>query len=130
MVDSKPYLHKATFTVGSEEYTAHVDTTEFVPSQPQSEWVDVGGMARQFAGSSSWKFNMAGVQDWETANSLVRFMLANAGEEVDVEFTLPGGGIAAGTVIAAAPKIGGKINTLADFNLSLACAEPPIFTFA
>lgn len=115
---AKPVLFKAPVSVGTDEYTAHLNRAEFVPTQPTASWTDLDGTTTNFGGKSAWALELEGAQDWETVNSLSSFLNSHDGEEVDVSFEF-GGQEHSATVIAAAVNIGGVINTPAVFKKQL-----------
>lgn len=127
VISSKPFNFRATFTVGTDEYTAHVSKAEWAPSQPTSSWTDLSGTVYNFGGKSAWVLNLDGAQDWVTANALSAFLTTNDGEELDVELTVPGG-TWAGKVIGAATTIGGTVNSPAVFSVALQTIGTPVFT--
>lgn len=127
-IAAKPVLFKAPVSVGADEYTAHLSQAQFEPTQPTASWTDLDGLTTNFGGDSSWQCILAGAQDWDTVNSLTQYMLAHEGEEVEVTIELPGGGEAVGTVVMAAPTIGGTINTPLLFNKTLPVQGEPVFT--
>jgi len=126
-IASAPFNFTAAFSVGEDDYTAHVNQIEFAPSQPTSTWTDVSGKVYNFGGQSGYVLNLAGAQDWETANSLSSFLFAHDGEEATVSVTVPGGTWEA-TVILAAPPIGGTVNSVAAFSVTLQVIGKPDFT--
>lgn len=126
-ITAKPFMMKARIKVGDDDYTAHATLAEFNPTQPTASITTVDGKTKSFGGLSSWVFDIAGLQDWETLNSLSAFFNAHEGEEANVSVDLPGG-THVGTVILAAVKIGGKPNEPAIFNKSMTVTGTPVFT--
>lgn len=122
-IAAKPVLFKAPVSIGSDEYTAHLSQCEWVPTQPTASFVDLDGKTTPFAGDSSWVLNLAGVQDWETLNSLSAFLNAHEGEEITVT-TQVTGGTWTGVAIAAAVNIGGTINSPALWSKTLQSHKP------
>lgn len=122
-----PVLFKAPVSIGSDEYTAHLNQAQWDPTQPTSSWTDLDGKTTNFGGSSGWVLTLAGAQDWATVNSLSHFLIANEGEEITVTFEVPGG-TWTGVAIAAAVTIGGNINTPAAFTKALQGVGAPEFT--
>lgn len=123
-IASKPVRFKAPVSFGDDEYTAHLNQAEFVPTAPTSSWTDLDGKVTQFGGESGWQFTVAGAQDWETVNSLSKFLLEHDGEPVDVSIDLPGGQTAMATVTAAAVNIGGTINSPMAFSKTMPSSKP------
>ena len=117
-IAAKPVLFKAPVSFGTDEYTAHLSRAEFVPTQPTAAFTDLDGVTHNLGGTSAWVFEIAGVQDYETLNSLSRFLRDHEGEEIDVSFPF-GGEQHEATVVAGAVSIGGVTNTPALFARAL-----------
>lgn len=126
-IAAKPVLFKAPVSVGTDEYTAHLNRAEFVPTQPTASWTDLDGVATNFGGNSSWVLELAGCQDWETVNSLSQYLNSHEGEEITVSFPFAGATHSA-TVIAAAVSIGGTINEPAVWSKTLQVQGKPVST--
>lgn len=126
-IAAKPVLFKAPVSVGTDEYTAHLNRAEFVPTQPTASWTDLDGVATNFGGNSSWVLELAGCQDWETVNSLSQYLNSHEGEEITVSFPFAGATHSA-TVIAAAVSIGGTINEPAVWSKTLQVQGKPTST--
>jgi len=124
-IAAKPVLFKAPVSFGTDEYSAHLSQAEFVPTQPTATFTDLDGKTTNFGGDSSWVFQCAGLQDWETVNSLSIYLNAHEGEEIAVSFPFAGQ-THTGTVIAAAVNIGGTINTPAQFSISMQVQGAPV----
>jgi hypothetical protein len=117
----------AKFSVGDDEYTAHVSQAEWAPSQPTASVTDISGKVTNFGGKSGYVLNLAGFQDWATANSLSAYLTAHDGETASVTLEVPGGSWA-GTVTLAATTIGGTSNSPAVFSVALQTSGKPVFT--
>lgn len=126
-IAAKLVLFKAPVSVGTDEYTAHLNRAEFVPTQPTAGWTDLDGKTTNFGGDSSWVLELAGAQDWETVNSLSQYLNEHEGEEITVSFPFAGSTHSA-TVVAAAVNIGGTINTPAVWSKRLAVQGKPTST--
>lgn len=121
-----PFMFRLTFSIGSDEYTAHLSQAEFTPAQPTGTFVDISGESTPLAGPSAYTLSLAGAQDWATANSLTSFLTENDAEEADVVLGVPGGEWAA-TVLCAATTIGGSGGSPAAFSVTLQSTKP-VFT--
>lgn len=128
-IAAKVVNFKAPVSVGDDEYTAHLSQAQFDPTQPTSSWTDLDGKVTNLGGPSSWVLNLAGAQDWSSVNTLVGFLDAHEGEEVEVTITDPSGAIHTGTVVCAAVTKGGTINTPAAFSKTLQCNGKPETTY-
>ena len=127
-IAAKPVRFKAPVSIGEDEYTAHLNQAEWQSTQPTSSFTDLDGKTTQFGGESAWVLALGGAQDWVTVNALSQFMLEHEGEEVEVTVGLPGGGTAVGTVIMAAPNIGGTANSPMTFQKTLPAKGKPVVT--
>lgn len=126
-IAAKPVLFKAPVSFGTDEYSAHLNRAEFVPTQPTASYTDLDGKVTNFGGDSGWVLEIGGCQDWETVNSLSQYLNEHEGEEIDVSFPFAGATHEA-TVIAAAVNIGGTINTPAQFSKTLQVQGKPVST--
>lgn len=126
-IAAKPVLFKAPVSFGTDEYTAHLNRVEFVPTQPTATWTDLDGKVTNFGGDSGWTLELGGLQDWETVNSLSQYLNEHEGEEISVSFPFAGATHAA-TVIAAAVNIGGAINAPAVWSKTLQVQGKPVST--
>lgn len=128
---SAPFvLRDCTVKLGATDtYEAHLNRVRFVPSSQTVTWQGLSPAA-SFTGSgrATWTCELAGVQDWETANSLAQYLTDNDGEQIPVEF-LPqiGSGLAkfTGTIIAAPVEVGGEVNAIPQFTVTLGMTGAP-----
>lgn len=129
-IAATPVLFKAPVSLGTDEYTAHLNKAEFVPTQPTASVTDLDGKVTNFGGKSGWILDMAGFQDWSSANTLAAYLTAHEGEEIDVTVGPDASGAThAGKVIAAAVNKGGTINTPAQWAKQLPCNGDVITTY-
>lgn len=129
-IAATPVLFKAPVSFGTDEYTAHLNKAEFVPTQPTSSVTDLDGKVTNFGGISSWILDLAGFQDWSSANTLAAYLTAHEGEEIEVTVGPdPTGATHTGTVVGAAVNKGGTINTPAQWAKQLQCNGAPETTF-
>ncbi|NYE20513.1 hypothetical protein [Microbacterium immunditiarum] len=128
-IAANPHLFKATFTLGEDSFTAHLSKAEYVPTQPTGQYVDLSGKAVNFGGESSWILDLAGCQDWSTANSLSAYLDAHEGEEVEATITEPSGATHVGTVVCAAVNKGGTANSPALWAKQLQANGKPQTTY-
>jgi hypothetical protein len=126
-IAAKLVLFKAPVSVGTDEYSAHLNRAEFVPTQPTASFTDLDGKVTNFGGDSGWVLELGGAQDWETVNSLSSFLNAHEGDEIEVSFPFAGS-THTGTAIAAAVNIGGTINTPAVWTKQLQVQGAPTST--
>lgn len=120
-------LKNIELVIGTDDYRKHVDQVTLTPSYPSLSWVGMGGNTHKDVGTPSWVAAVNYVQDWDTPNSLSRYLLANAGTQVPVTFR-PRSGVGpshAATVILAAGPIGGQVNAFSTSSVTLEVVGHP-----
>lgn len=121
-IPSNLIVHKVTFNLGADSYTSHVNAAEYVPTTPTAEIVDVGGTTHRASGDAAWNLNLTVIQDW-SATGLSTYLLANEGEEAEVEIVRSDATFTS-TVTLVAPSIGGATNQFATSQISLPSSKP------
>lgn len=118
------------FKVGNDQYEAHVSQVEFAPSTQSATFKGLKrGSSFTFTGTAEWVCNLAFAQDWETANSLARYLFDNEGEEIAVEFEPKSGGASIyATLIVTPGSIGGTVDAVATSSVALGVQGKPSFT--
>lgn len=108
------------FQVAADNYEGHVSQVEFVPSPVLASWKGLkAGAVHQFAGLATWVANLALAQDWETEDSLARYLHENEGDEVTVTFEpVKGGTSVTATLILVPGSIGGQVDSVATASVS------------
>lgn len=74
------YYPAGTVTIGTDEYTAAIDSAVLNPTTPQTVINDIGGGVTVATGVPVWALALSVVQDLVTANSLSQYLIANAGQ--------------------------------------------------
>lgn len=122
-------LRDVDLKIGADNYEAHVSTVRFDPSFSQITWQSLtptGGFAAQ--SSTTWTLTITGAQDWETVNSLSEYLRANDGQSKVVVFA-PRKGTGnknyTATVTIAPPAIGGDVNTVPTFTVTMGVSGTP-----
>ncbi|GMM94757.1 hypothetical protein [Microbacterium sp. MTN4-26] len=121
-IASNPVLNKATFTVGSNSYTSHILSYEWVPNAPTQEVTDIGGTVHRFAGQAGWTLNLGLFQDW-TDTGLATMFFEDEGEEATVTVETAQASFAA-TITVVAPSIGGAAAQISQSSISLPSSKP------
>jgi len=118
------------FTVDVDDYTGHVSRVEFVPTTPTFSWKSLSpASVVNKSGTPTWVANVEGAQDWKTPKSLSRYLLAHAGQSKSVKFKpAKGAGLPAftATLTIAPPPIGGAVDTVGVFTVSMAVNGQPV----
>jgi hypothetical protein len=119
-------MKKARFLVPTDNYAAHVSSVTITPTTPTFSWAGLAGNTFNAAGTATWVCAIEYAQDWETANSLSQYLLANEGTTITVELEPVDGGAAFTVPLIVAPgAIGGAVNTVATGSVSLPCTGKP-----
>lgn len=123
-------LKDVSFSVASDDYEAHVSQVEFVPSSSTVNWKGLTpSSVFSFGTNATWVCNLSFAQDWETTNSLSKYLFANEGTEVAVTFEPKSGGAAfSATLIIAPGSIGGTVDSVAVSTVSLGVKGKPALT--
>ncbi|SDT69465.1 hypothetical protein [Jiangella sp. DSM 45060] len=115
-------LKDVLFTVETDNYEAHVSAVTFTPANSAQEWRGLTPTAVfTDPGSETWTVTMEIAQDWETPDSLARYLYQNAGSTVEVTFKPKSGSgpTFEANVTLVSPAIGGTGNAYA--TASVAC---------
>lgn len=120
-------LKDVTITLGANGYEKHVSSVKFVP---KSTTIEFQGMTPSAAFTDTtvqtWTCEIEYVQDWETTNSLSKYLLAGAGTAVAATFKPKAAGSPsfAATLSLQSGEIGGKVNAYATTKVSLGSTVP------
>lgn len=120
-------LKDSIFKVALDNYEAHVSQVQFTPSASTSSWQGLTPTSSfTDVSSATWVCTLAYAQDWETANSLARYLFEHEGVSVDVEFEpIAGGPSFTATLIITPGQIGGTVNQWATGTVSLGVSGRP-----
>lgn len=118
--------------IAADNYEAHVSQVEFTPTTAQVTWKGLTPTAVYTDQTSpTWTCTLSGAQDWDTANSLAQYLLANAGQQKIVIFK-PKKGTAGtmrtftATCTMVPTTIGGTIDTVPVFTVTLGVVGAPV----
>lgn len=123
------------FQVGTDSYEQHVSSVAFTPETETVKWQG-GTPAAAFTDTTnpSWTCTIECAQDWVTPNSLVQYLLTNAGTAKIVIFkpqgTTTGKPIFTATLMIAPPPIGGAINAVQTASITMGVVGAPVKTAA
>jgi hypothetical protein len=120
-------LKDCKFKVDADNYEGHTSGVEFVPTASSVEWQGLTPTASfTDVATAKWKCNVDLAQDWETTDSLSRYLHEHEGEAVDVEFEPIAGGTGWGATIVITPgSVGGKSGAVATSTVSLGVRGRP-----
>jgi hypothetical protein len=117
-------------TWGGADYASQHTKVRLVPNTPiQTLRTLIPNGVVQDIDDPDWTLEIAGAQDWTSAQGLVRYLNDHRGEDVEVVFTPRSGGVTATlTVVAMAAEFGGEKGNWALFELTLPVQGQPEFT--
>lgn len=107
--------------IGTDDFRAYADSVTFTPSASSVTWSGLGGNTHTDASTATWTLDLNYVQDWDSANSLSRFLYENEGDSVDVVFAPKSGSGPSFTaeVVITPGAIGGAVSAFATTSVTL-----------
>lgn len=127
-IDVKPIvLRDCTLTVAADDYAKHVSGVTITPTTGSVTWNGLTpDAAFNFPTATTWGAQLDYAQDWETANSLSRYLFDHEGEEVTMTFEPVAGGLGWEIDVVIAPgSIGGQVNAVAASSVTLGVQGKP-----
>ena len=125
-------LRDMLLTIEENDYQKGVSVVEFSPSTSLVTWQ--GGTPDStftFPGATAWNCNITYAQDWDTDDSLSRYLLENEGETVDVVFAPVNGGPSFKARIVIVPGgIGGAVSAISTASVTLGVQGKPEYVAA
>lgn len=126
MVFAPVYMKDSDVTLGATDYQMEVASAAIVPANTSVIWKGLTPAARYGAVGTEWTVELTIGQDYDTALSLSRYLLENAGDTVPVVIAPRSGGQGYSVNATLAPsQIGGSVETFAEGTVSLPC-DPPV----
>lgn len=123
------FMKDVMFTVGVDGYEKHVSSVTFTPSTPTASWKGLEPSATfTNVGSATWMVDIEYAQDWQTTDSLSKYLFANQGETKTVVF-YPENGTGTGftaDIIIVSGAIGGAVDSYATTTVSLPLQGQPV----
>lgn len=115
-------------TFGADDYRKHLDTVTFTPSAAQKSWTGLGKNTHTDTDTATWTVALAGVQDWDTPDSLSRFLYEHEGETVPFTFRPRSGSGPSfmADVVITPGAIGGAVNAFTPLSVTLGCNGRPV----
>lgn len=115
-------------TIGTDSYEKHVSGVTITPSTGTTTW---NGLTPDstftFPTATTWTVQLDYAQDWETANSLSRYLFDHEGEQVTMLFEPVAGGLGWQVDVFIAPgSIGGQVNAVATGSVTLGVVGKPV----
>lgn len=120
-------LKDVTLVIGTNGYEKHASSVTFTPKANVIRWQGLTPAAKfSDITSADWDVTIEYVQDWETTNSLSKYLLANEGSTVAMQFKPKAAGTPsfAANVSITPGAIGGKVNAYATTSVTLGSDKP------
>jgi hypothetical protein len=120
-------LKDVVLEIGTDTYEKHVSSVTFTPSAETISWQGLNPAAKfTDVAAAEWTCVLEYVQDWETTNSLSRYLFENEGETVAAEFKpRSGSGPSFTANLTITPgAIGGTVNAYATTSVTLGSDKP------
>ena len=113
---------------GTDDFRKHVSGVTYTPTTPTQTWTGLGQNTHTDVGSPTWVLQLDYVQDWDSADSLSRWLFDHQGETVAAEFRPRAGtGPAFGSNVTIVPgAIGGQVNAYATTSVQLGTDAPQL----
>ncbi|TFC94573.1 hypothetical protein E3T28_14825 [Cryobacterium sinapicolor] len=126
-------LKDVVISFGTDSYEAAVSNVTFTPSASTITWKGLTPAAVYSAATAAtWAADLTYVQDWETVNSLSRFLFDNEGAEVAATFKpRSGSGPSFTAILIVTPgAIGGAVDSFGETSVSLGSKGKPALVAA
>lgn len=120
-------LKDVTLTIGTNGYEKHVSSVTFTPKASTISWQGLSPSAKfTDVSAAEWTCVLEYVQDWDTTNSLSKYLFANEGTTVAATFKPKSAGTPsfAANLVITPGAIGGKVNAYATTTVTLGSDKP------
>jgi hypothetical protein len=114
-------------TATAYEFRTAVSNVTFTPTSSTVTWTGLGLNTYTDVATATWTCTLEYAQDWETANSLSKYLYANEGQTVDVTFKPKQAGVptVTGKLIVTPGAVGGTVNQVAVASVTLGMPAKP-----
>lgn len=127
-IEVKPIvLRDCELSIAADDYAAHVSGVTITPNTGSVSWNGLTPDATfSFPTATNWGAALDYAQDWQTPNSLSRYLFDHEGEQVTMTFKPKTGGLGWEIDVFIAPgAIGGQVNNVATASVSLGVIGKP-----
>lgn len=120
-------LRDVLLKVALDDYEKHVSGVTITPTTGSVSWAGLNPDATfTFPTSSTWAVQLDYAQDWDTPNSLSRYLFDHEGETISVLFEPVKGGLGWDVDVIIVPgSIGGQVNSVATSSVTLGVVGKP-----
>ncbi|KFD43152.1 hypothetical protein IU11_14010 [Cellulosimicrobium sp. MM] len=115
-------------SASSPDFKKHIDAVTFTPSASSIQWTGLGSNTHTDVSTAQWTCVINYVQDWETTDSLSRYLFTNEGAEIQVKFSPRSGSGPSFTakLVVTPGAIGGTVNAYATTSVTLGVNGKPV----
>lgn len=116
----------------ADDFRKHVSGVTYTPTAPTQSWTGLGGNTHTDVGAPTWTLNLDYVQDWDSVQSLSRYLFEHQGETVTALFR-PRSGVGpsfTSEVTITPGAIGGQVNAFATTTVQLGTTAPELVAAA
>jgi hypothetical protein len=115
-------------TATNFEFRTAVSSVTFEPSSSTVTWTGLGLNTYTDITTATWTCTLEYAQDWDTANSLSKYLFTNEGLTVDVTFKPKqlGTPTVTGKLIITPGAVGGSVNAVAVATVTLGMPSKPV----
>jgi hypothetical protein len=127
-IDVKPIvLRDVLLSIAADDYEKHVSGVTITPTTGSVVWNGLSpDAAFNFPTSTTWALQLDYAQDWDTTNSLSRYLFDHEGEKVTMTFEPERGGTGWEVDVFIVPgAIGGQVNAVATASVTLGVVGRP-----
>lgn len=126
------FMNNATLKIDTagDNYESAISSVKFTPSSSVQTFTAISpGAVYTEAAPTTWTLDLEFVQDWDTADSLANYLLANKGVSKPCVFEpIDGGASVAATIILAPGAIGGAAGAFGTSTVSMGVLGDPVVT--
>lgn len=122
------FLKDVTLTVGTDSYEKHVSSVTLTPTNATASWKGLNSAATfTDAGTPTWTLDLSYAQDWDTLNSLSKYLFSNQGATKTITFKPKAANTPTFTVsvIILAGAVGGTVDSYGEATVSLPVQGQP-----
>ena len=127
-IEVKPIvLRDVLLNIAADDYEKHVSGVTITPTTGSVVWNGLSPDASfNFPTSTTWALQLDYAQDWDTTNSLSRYLFDHEGDKVTMTFEPERGGVGWEVDVFIVPgAIGGQVNAVATASVTLGVVGRP-----
>lgn len=128
-IDINPLILKdVELLLGTDDYRKHVDQVTLTPASSQVSWTGLGNNTHTDVSTATWTCVLNYAQDWETPDSLSRFLYEHEGETIEGATFRPRSGVGPSflvDLVITPGAIGGTVNAYSTSSVTLGCNGKP-----